>query len=172
MAYLGEIFMLRIKQALIIAFLAHGALFTTPATALSGMDDKPASLEELVGKGKWTVVEVWASDCRACRGSIHETVDFEMSNPDVDVIGISLDGAEGKANAEKFIDEQGLTFPNLLSNPSEIDKYLFSTAKESFIGTPTFMVYNPLGKLLTVQPGAVTAEELSAFISKQGKPAS
>ncbi len=118
--------MLRIKQAVIIAFLAHGALLTTPAAALSDMADKPASIEALVGKGKWAVVELWASDCRMCRASIHHTVDFETANPDVDVIGISLDGAEGKADAEKFIDEQGLTFTNLLSDPSEIDQYLFT----------------------------------------------
>ncbi|WGZ96077.1 MAG: hypothetical protein QJT81_08935 [Candidatus Thiothrix putei] len=54
-----------------------------------------------------------------------------------------------------------------MSNPSEVDKYLYTTAKESFIGTPTFMVYNPQGELLAVQPGAVTAEELSSFIEKQ-----
>ena len=164
--------MLRIKQALIIALLAHGALFTPSASALSDMDDKPTTFDSLVGKGKWTLMEVWASDCRMCRASIHHTVDFEISNPDVAVVGVSLDGTEGKANAAKFIDEQGLTFPNVLSNPSEIDKYLYTTAKESFIGTPTFMVYNPQGKLLAVQAGAATAEELSAFINKQDKPAS
>lgn len=159
--------MLPIKAASFIAFLACLALFTPPASALTDMHGKTASLETLVGQGKWTVVEVWASDCRACRGSIHHTVDFETANPDVDVIGISLDGADGKANAEKFIDEFGLDFPNLLSNASEIDQYLYSTAKESFIGTPTFMLYNPQGKLLAVQPGVVTEEELGAFIHKQ-----
>lgn len=156
-----------IKQALIIALFAHGALFSTTASALSELDGKTVTFEELVGKGKWTVMKVWASDCRACRASAHHTVDFEATNPEVDVIGISLDDTSGKADAEKFIDEQGFTFTNLLSNPSEVDKYLYTTAKESFIGTPTFMVYNPQGKLLAVQPGVVTAEALSAFIQKQ-----
>ncbi|WML91348.1 TlpA disulfide reductase family protein [Thiothrix lacustris] len=167
--------MLSSKRMLIIALFIQGVLLTAPANALSDMQDTPITFDNLVGKGKWTVMEVWASDCRMCRASIHHTVDFEMSNPDVDVIGISLDGKEGKANAKKFIDEQGLTFNNLISDPSEIDKYLYSTAKESFIGTPTFMVYNPEGKLLAVQPGAITAEELSDFIKKQdtqNKPAS
>ncbi|OQX01081.1 MAG: alkyl hydroperoxide reductase [Thiothrix lacustris] len=164
--------MLRIKQVLIIALFAHGALFTMPASALSDMNDKPTTFDSLVSKGKWTVMEVWASDCPMCRASIHHTIDFQVSNPDVTVVGVSLDGAEGKADAEKFIDEYGLTFPNVLSNPSEIDQYLYTTAKESFIGTPTFVVYNPEGKLLAVQPGAVTEEELSAFIKKQDKPAS
>lgn len=167
--------MLQIKAASIIALFTCLTLFTGHAAALTDMEDKPASIEALVGKGKWTVMEVWASDCRACRGSIHETVNFEAANPDVDVVGISLDGADGKANAEKFIEEFGLDFTNLLSDPSEFDKYLYNTAKESFIGTPTFMVYNPEGKLLAVQPGALTEEVLSAFINKQktqGKPAS
>lgn len=159
--------MSRIKQALIITLFAHGALFSTSASALSGLDGTATTFEALVGKGKWTVMEVWASDCRICRASAHHTVDFEATNPEVEVIGVSLDDTKGKANAEKFIDEFGFTFTNLLSNPSEVDQYLHTTAKKSFIGTPTFMVYNPQGELLAVQPGAVTAEELSAFIEKQ-----
>ena len=42
--------MLRIKQALIIAFLAHGALFTTSANALSDMENKPVTFDSLVAK--------------------------------------------------------------------------------------------------------------------------
>jgi len=159
--------MSRIKQALIITLFAHGLLFSTAASALSELDGKAITFEELIGKGKWTVIKVWASDCPACRASAHHIVDFEMSNPDVDVIGISLDDTSGKTDAEQFIDEHNFTFTNLLSNPSEVDDHLYSTAKKSFIGTPTFIVYNPQGKLTAAQPGLVTAEALSAFIQKQ-----
>lgn len=160
--------MQRITLALIMALLAHMTLFTPAAFALSSLDGTAASFDQLAVKDKWTVVEVWASDCRACRASIHEIIDFEASNPDVAVRGISLDGetAEGKAKAQKFIDEFGLTFDNLVSNPSEFDKYLYGTHKQSFIGTPTFMIYDPQGKLRAVQAGAVAAQALADFIQK------
>lgn len=159
--------MQRMKQLLIIASLFSLMLFALSAEALTDMDEKPVSIDGLVGKGKWSVFEIWASDCRMCRATIQNTVDFEMSNPDVDVYGISVDGLEGKANAEKFIEEQGLSFPSLLSTPSEVDHYLYTTAKESFIGTPTFMVFDPQGKLRAVQPGAVSEEALTNFIRQQ-----
>lgn len=161
----------QMKQGLIIASLFSLMLFTLPAKALTDMDEKPADIASLVGKGKWSVFEIWASDCRMCRATIQHTVDFEMSNPDVDVYGISVDGLNGKANAEKFIDEQGLTFSNLLSSPSEMDHYLYTTAKQSFIGTPTFMVFDPQGKLRAVQPGAVSPEALTDFIKQQNASA-
>ncbi|MFN3786360.1 MAG: TlpA family protein disulfide reductase, partial [Thiothrix sp.] len=144
--------MQRIKSALIMTLLAYLTLFTHTALALSGLDGTATSFDSVAVKGKWTVVEAWASDCRVCRASIHETIDFAAGNPDVAVIGISLDGAtaSGKANAQKFIDEFGLTFNNLLSNPTEFSDYLSSTHKRNFIGTPTFMLYDPQGTLHAV----------------------
>lgn len=161
----------QIKQGLIIASLFSLMLFNLPAKALTDMDEKPVDIANLVGKGKWSVFEIWASDCRMCRATIQNTVDFEMSNPDVDVYGISVDGTSGKANAEKFIDEQGLSFTNLLSSPSEVDHYLYTTAKQSFIGTPTFMIFDPQGQLRAVQPGAVSEEALTDFIKQQSSSA-
>jgi hypothetical protein len=35
------------------------------------------------------------------------------------------------------------------------------------MGTPTTMVFNPKGKLVAVQPGAVTAKELVGFIQRE-----
>jgi hypothetical protein len=34
------------------------------------------------------------------------------AHPDVAIIGVSVDGAAGKADAQTFIDEQRLIFPN------------------------------------------------------------
>lgn len=144
------------------------ALYASTAFALSDMDGKAASFGQLAVPGKWTVVEIWASDCRACRASIHETIDFEASNPDVAVVGLSLDGEtpEGKAKAQKFIDEFALDFNNLLNNPTDVDKFLYGTHKYSFIGTPTFVVYDPEGKLHKIQAGIMRSDALQELVKK------
>lgn len=139
----------------------------TPASAVTDMDDNPIMINTLVGKGKWTVVEIWASDCRMCQLSIQHIVNFKLAHPNVDIVGISVDGQANKANAQTFIEEQRLSFPNLLSHKNEIDQYLFDTAGKSFIGTPTFLFYDPKGKLLTVQSRALTEIELGKFIDSQ-----
>jgi len=157
--------MQRIKQALIIASLATGMLSALPAAAMMDMDGKPIKIDSLVGKGQWTAVEIWASDCEMCRATIHEFLDFEVANPKVRVLGISVDGAGGEEAANEFIDQQGLTFTNLISDPPEMDKYLQDKLKESFIGTPTVLLYDPQGKLVTSQPGGATAADLAKYIT-------
>jgi peroxiredoxin len=143
-------------------------LFTAPATAMQDMDGKPIDIAASVGKGKWSVVEIWASDCRICQLSSQHIVNFKEAHPDVAIIGVSVNGAAGKADAQTFIDEQRLTFPNLLSDKTEIDQYLFNTTEKNFIGTPTFLFYDPQGKLVTMQAKALTEKELSGFMDSQG----
>lgn len=157
------------KQKLIMALFITLLPFTVSAATFNDMQGKPVSIEDLTGQGKWSVFKIWASDCHVCQSTAHHIVDFEIANPDVNVYGISLDGVSGKANAQRFVDEHDIDFLTLLSNPSEIDQYLYTTAKESFIGTPTFMVFDPQGKLRALQPGAVTEEALTAYIQSQGK---
>lgn len=155
------------KRFMIMALFAQMMILALPAKALTDMEEKPTSIAEVTGQGKWTVIELWASDCHMCRASIHHTVAFAQANPDIAVYGIALDDIAGKQAAQDFIDEHNVSFPTLLSNPSEIDKYLYTTAQESFIGTPTFMVFNPQGQLQALQPGVVTEEELTAYIRSQ-----
>lgn len=143
------------------------ATLATPASALTDMDGKPVNIKSLTGKGKWSVAEVWASDCRMCQLSIQHIVNFKAKHPDVGIFGISMDGISGKANAQRFIDDQELRFPNLLSDKEEMNQYLFDTAGKGFVGTPTFLFYNPDGKLVTVQARALTEKELSRFIDSR-----
>lgn len=153
----------------IITLLCTWLLITTPATAMTDLQGQPVQLENLVGKGKWTVMKIWASDCHVCRQTIHYLKDVEVSFPEADVYGISIDGQEGKADAQAFVKQNSLDFPNLLSDLSEINTYLNKSAGESLFGTPTMLVFNPQGKLIAVQPGPVTADELIAFIKKEQK---
>ena len=159
--------MQRIKHLWTSTVFVSLTLLITPVSAMEDMNNNPTNIETLGGKGKWTVVEVWASDCRMCQLSAQHIVKFKDAHPEVTIIGISVEGKQGKANAQKFIDEQRLTFPNLLSEKTEIDQYLFSTAEKNFIGTPTFLFYDPQGTLVTVQPKALTEKELGRFIDSQ-----
>lgn len=65
---------------------------------------------------------------------------------------------------QKFIDQHNIVYPTLISDAVEMDTFLYKTARESFIGTPTLLVFNPKGELVAVQPGTVTPTELSNFI--------
>lgn len=160
------------KITLIIALIANLALFSTSAHALTDMQGNTKQLGEIVGKGKWTVFKIWASNCHVCQKTIHYLSEFKQAYPAADVYGISVDGQRDpsdKAKAQAFIKRFKVNFPNLLSDWVEISGILYSTAGESLTGTPTLMVYNPQGKLVAVQPGAVMAQDLISFIQRQEK---
>ncbi|MFZ1388533.1 MAG: TlpA disulfide reductase family protein [Thiolinea sp.] len=153
----------------IITLLCTWLLITAPVNAMTDLQGHSVKMENIVGKGKWTVMKVWASDCHVCRQTIHYLSDFEVNSPNVDVYGISIDGQVGKAAAQAFVSQYSLKFPNLLSDLTEINTYLNKAAGEDLYGTPTMLVFNPQGKLIAVQPGPVTADELNAFIKKESK---
>jgi thiol-disulfide isomerase/thioredoxin len=156
-----------LKINVITTFFMALLLFTGPAAAITDMNGTPVQLQNVVGKGKWTVAKVWASDCPACRKTIHYLTQFEQRFPEAEVLGISVDGQQGKQNAQQFINQLSLNFPNLLAEVMEVDDYLYKTVGETLVGTPTIIVYNPQGKIAAVQPGAVTPDELIGFIRQK-----
>jgi len=156
---------------IIISLMTSLVLFATAgsAMAMTDMNGNHKQLQNMVGNGKWTVVKVWSHDCHACRRSIQYLTQFWERFPEANVFGISVDGQEKKQDAQQFIKRFNLTFPNLLSDGTEVSDYLYSKVGSHLIGTPTIIVYDPQGKISAVQPGAVTPYDLINFI--QGKQA-
>jgi hypothetical protein len=61
---------------------------------LKGFDGSFHTLEEYTGKGQWTVVMIWVSDCRACNAEAKQYVKFHKSHKgkDAHILGVSMDG--------------------------------------------------------------------------------
>lgn len=157
--------MIFVKRALSIALVALSMLSLQQAHALSTLSGKPIKMEQLVGKGRWTAINIWASTCSICRKTVGHLIEIDQRMPAIDVLGISIDDVEGKRDAQLFIQQNRIRFPNLLSNAAEIDAYLQKHAQETLMGTPTLLLFSPKGKLVAVQPGPVTPTELKNFIN-------
>ena len=131
-------------------FISLAALVLVPMLALAAPADvalkdfegKDRRAGEYIGKGKWTVVAVWSADCPICKREIfHMTfLRDEHKGKDIDVLGLSIDGPENRKYAQRFVDEQGLNFPNLIGTPD--DASLLSGTM--FIGTPTYYFFRPM----------------------------
>ena len=63
------------RIALIIALITNLTLFSTTASALTDMQGNPQKIENIVGKGKWTVFKIWASTCHVCQETVHYLTD-------------------------------------------------------------------------------------------------
>ncbi len=127
------------------------------------------TIDDYKNKGNWLVVMLWASDCHVCNQEAHEYVAFHNahSKKDAQVLGISLDGENAKAEAVKFIQRHNINFPNLIAEPEVVAQMYQALTGNAWVGTPTFLVYGPDGELRGQQAGAVPTSIIESFISKE-----
>ena len=154
-----------IRKLSIIAALLLAPMLVLAAPTDVGFKDfegKDRRAGEFIGKGKWTVVAVWSADCPICKREIfHMTfLSDEHKGKDIDVLGLSIDGPENSKYAQRFIDDQGLNFPNLIGTPD--DASLLSGTM--FIGTPTYYFFAPDGKFVAQRVGPTTQDEAESAI--------
>lgn len=150
--------------------------FAAPAMAgisgagfLTDFDDNVHTLDEYTGQGKWTVVMIWASDCHVCNqeASAYDKFHQGHKNKDATILGLSLDGAAKKTEAEKFIQRHSVTFPNLIAEPDTVMQLYTQLTGQAWVGTPSFLIYSPSGELRAAQVGAVPVELIETFIAKE-----
>jgi thiol-disulfide isomerase/thioredoxin len=64
-------------------------------------------------KGKWLVLNFWATWCEPCREEIPELNQFAKDNKDITLIGIAIDDMEA---IEKFQKDTAIEYLSLVSN--------------------------------------------------------
>lgn len=162
---------------LTVLFLAWLALPSAAESAsqsdetLYDFDGTPHALTEYLGKGKWLIVTIWASDCAICEKEIHEMAAFHDARRgrDATVLGISVDGPARRREALAFIERHRLGFPNLLDDGRACKAiYLRATGRPWFGGTPMNLVYAPDGTLAARRIGPLARTEIEAFIEREG----
>ncbi len=154
-----------IKIILLSLFMSL-LMLNSNAFAFSDMNGKEDSINNHIGKDKWTIVEIWESTCGACRMHMPEMVKFDGKLKNARILGITLDGLRGIEDAEDFIVEYDMKFPNIVTNYVEMNIWMEQNIGESLRGTPTFILFDPEGKLVAAQPGIVSTASLEKFITQ------
>lgn len=142
----------------------------TSGPALKDLSGSDHLISQYIGQGQWTVVVIWAEDCEICNAEIEALDVFHQQHKDKDavVLGVSIDGQERINLARDFVKRHNLTFTNLVIEP-EMDE-LLKFGGGNFIGTPTFYIYLPDGKIVASQAGAVAVDTIEQFINSWEKP--
>lgn len=79
---------------------------------LEDMDGNYVSLSDF--RGKKVFLNFWASWCPPCRVEMPHLQEFAEENDDVVILGVNVTSSESNPdNVQDFVDEFGLTFPNL-----------------------------------------------------------
>ncbi len=138
---------------------------------LEGLDGKQHNLSEFIGKGKWTLLNIWGPKCPPCRDEMPDLVQFHDAHKDIDaiVVGIAIDfpsyGYANKKEVIKFAEDFMIDFPLLLSDGSITERLGLGALQ----GLPTTFMYSPEGEVVGVQVGGINREIIENFIKKHEK---
>jgi thiol-disulfide isomerase/thioredoxin len=135
------------------AAVAFAASAGAAAFDLADTQGKRHSLAEY--KGRWVVVNFWATWCVPCIQEIPELARFRHEHADVVVIGVAID-AEDVAKTKQFAAKVGHDYPLVISD-ARVESQLGAVR-----ALPTTRIHDPSGKLVYDKPGRVDAKLLES----------
>lgn len=147
---------------MLAVFLPVLAMAAGSTVKLPDPEGKMHPVGEYLGKGKWTVVVIWSVDCPICKKDIFHMAFFhdEHRNRDATVLGISIDGTGETKRIREFIRNQSLGFPNLIGTTDTPEQL----SRKSFVGTPTYFIFDPKGEFRAQIVGPATQSQMEGYI--------
>ena len=144
------------------------ALFASAATfaggvdfTLNDVDGRKHSLSDY--RGKWVVVNYWATWCPPCREEMPELIHFHENhkNKDAVVLGINMEETS-RERLLRFMEDYLVTYPILRSEPD-------MAALGPVSGLPTTYLVSPEGVIVAQQVGPVTEQDIESFLGSYSK---
>ena len=147
-------------RVMILLLLVLPLSATAVDMTLTDMHENRAKLSDY--RGKWVVVNYWATWCPPCISEMPELQDFHDAHADSDavVIGINTEHI-GSQRLATFLDDYFITYPIYVSPPTQRSELGLIP------GLPTTFMVSPEGDVVARQVGPLTRDTLEEFIRQQ-----
>jgi thiol-disulfide isomerase/thioredoxin len=112
-------------------------------------------------KGKWVLVNYWATWCPPCLEEVPDLVNLfdHRRKKDLMIIGVVFDYANIK-EVEAYVDDMLMSYPIVLGD----DAVALQIGAADVL--PTTFIYNPQGELVKIKRGLITKQYIEKIIDK------
>jgi thiol-disulfide isomerase/thioredoxin len=154
------------KFSLLLLTLA--VLATGSATSASSADfvltDSNGRAHRLSDyRGKWLIVNFWATWCPPCLEEIPDLVALKESRKDIQILGVAMEFQDSR-QVLQFAEGMFVNYPIILGSNKDADQV------GPVPGLPTTFFFNPKGKLVKRQVGKITRKQIDELIAdKDGR---
>jgi thiol-disulfide isomerase/thioredoxin len=127
---------------------------------LPDMQGRSHSLSDY--RGKWVLVNYWATWCPPCLEELPELEVFHSgAGGKAVVLGVNMETI-GEKRLRDFVEGQFLSFPILIATEHPRPDQLIGPVE----GLPTSYLVTPEGKVVARQVGQITADAIEGFIER------
>lgn len=131
---------------------------------LKDLDGKSHSLSDY--RGKWVIVNYWATWCPPCLEEIPDLIAFHERHRDTDAVVLGVNYEEvNRDYLREFTESLFMSYPVLLMDPVP------TTELGPVLGLPTTYIISPAGERIARQEGPITGAALEAFLERKKKTA-